>query len=179
MLRDGQGAKIRTSGFREVVTIIPQRPEDARMFLRDLKRLSPIRWHVSAAIPKNLVAWEKLKRARTQKEMWQAAKSIRNWARCLPRGEQRQKFPGFILAHANDLLRAKGMSSYPGDQDRGKSDNKRIIFLAKVLAGLMFGLSPSYAIKRLAHWAYDEREWLMGPFAAMEKSFGGRIVEGV
>ena len=50
------------------------------------------------------------------------------------------------------LYRATRLWNYPKDKGRPTSDNKRIEFFAKALAGLMLGISPATATKRLSHW---------------------------
>jgi hypothetical protein len=64
--------------------------------------------------------------------------------------------PRVIRTHAHDLLSAKWMPNYPRTE-RTRSDDKRILFYAKILAGLSLGIAPATAVKRLAHWGYPER----------------------
>ena len=103
------------------------------------------------------------------------AKSIRRWAQQVERTDWQTEFPRVIRDHATELLRAKKGWNYP-KKDRPKSDDKRVMFFAKILAGFMLGLSAGYATKRLAYWEWS-KGWIQGPFVAMEKSFGGRIVD--
>lgn len=180
-LRDGQPARIRTqgpSGWIEAGMIVTQNPTEARRFVERLQRLSGTQWQVIPEVCQNRAAWEMLKRAHTEMDIRRAAKSIAHWARRVERSDWRTEIPSAIGKHAKDLLRAKKNWAYPGDLRRPTSDDKRVLFFAKILAGLVSGLSPTYAIKVLASWPWT-REWIQGPFVATENSFGGKIVGAV
>jgi len=76
----------------------------------------------------------------------------------------RQTSPGiasFLSVHAKSLLQAKALPNYPKSA-RPRSDDKRIQFFAKVLAGLELGIAPATATKRLARlpFPYDPRRGL-------------------
>jgi hypothetical protein len=76
------------------------------------------------------------------------ASSLEEWA-------QR---PGRALSHyADRIAEAKTLPHYP-KTEREKSDDKRIVFLAKVMAGLTLGLAPITAVKRLSHWTWP-KDW--------------------
>ena len=53
------------------------------------------------------------------------------------------------------LVKAKRFPHYPKNP-RPSSDDKRLIFFAKVLAGLEHGLAPLSATKRLSHWDFSK-----------------------
>lgn len=176
-LRDGYGEIIKSSGPSGSIEIagISGRPRETREFIQRLEKLSGTAYDIVPRIQPRSAAWEQLKCAHTEKEIRRAAESIRRWARHVERSDWRSEFPRVISDHAKDLLRAKEAWNYP-TEGRPKSDDKRVSFFAKVLAGFMFGLSPGYAAKRLAYWNWS-KEWIQGPFVAMEKSFGDRIVD--
>ncbi len=178
-LRDGRRARIGTqgpNGWIEAATIIPQAPGKARKFMEELGKLSRTAWQVIPEIPPSPAAWEQLKAARKREEILHAAECIRHWARTVGRTDWQNEFPATMRDHAEALLRAKKSWAYPRDPRRPTSDDKRVVFLAKVLAGLTLGLSPAYTIKILAYWPWT-KDWIEGAFVAMEKGFGGRIVD--
>lgn len=176
-LRDGHGEIIKSSGPGGSIEIsgIPGSSKETRQFIQRLEKLYGTPYEVVPRIPPNSAAWDQLKRAHTEREIRRVAESIRRWAQQVERSDWQTEFPLVIRDHAKDLLRAKKSWNYPR-KGRPKSDDKRVLFFAKVLAGFMFGLSPGYATKRLAYWEWS-KEWIQGPFVAMEKSFGGRIVD--
>lgn len=176
-LRDGYGEIIKSSGPSGSIEIagISGGPKETREFIQRFEKLTGTSYEVVSGIQQRSAAWGQLKRARTEKEIRRAAESIRRWAQHVERSDWRTEFPRVISDHAKDLLRAKKAWNYPR-KGRPKSDDKRVSFFAKVLAGFMFGLSPGYATKRLAYWNWS-KDWIQGPFVAMEKSFGGRIVD--
>jgi len=176
-LRDGQVGRIKGSGvFGSVVAVVPLSgsKEKTMELLKKIEELSGTPFEVIPPVPANRTAWDHLKNARTEGHIRQAAASIRRWARNVDRRDWRTKFPRIISDHAQDLVRAKGGWNYPR-KNRPKSDDKRIVFFAKVLAGLSLGLSPTYTTKELAYWPWT-KDWIQGFFAGSEESFGGRIV---
>lgn len=180
-LRDGQPARIRTQGrggWIEAGTIVSQNSTEARKFVGGLRRLSGTPWQVIPEICPDRTGWELLKTAHTEMEIRRAAKNIGHWARFVERSDWRTEIPGAIAKYAKDVLRAKTNWAYPRDLHRPTSDDKRVLFFAKILAGLVLDLSPTYAIKVLAYWPWT-KEWIQGPFVAMENSFGGKIVVSV
>jgi hypothetical protein len=105
-------------------------------------------------------SWNDLKRARSTQDIRRVAQSARRWVLRFPSGVRwADKFPRNLLfqlpralnVHAADLIKAKRMPHYPRT-DRPSSDDKRVEFFAKVLAGLTLGIAPATATKRLAHW---------------------------
>jgi hypothetical protein len=73
----------------------------------------------------------------------------------------REQFPtnyrGTLDAYAKKIWDIKRLWNYPK-----KSDDKRIVFFSKTLAGLSFGLAPATAQHRLLGWHFDKK--------AMDKS---------
>src|SRR5215472_16421511 len=165
-LRYGHPARIRVrrpGGWTEVGTILPQNSNEFREFVGGLKRLSGNKWQVIPEISPNRNGWELLVRARTEGDIRRAVKSIAQWARHVRRSDWRSEIPRAIVKNAKDLLRAKKNWAYPRDLSRPTGDDKRIQFFSKILAGLVFGLSPTYTIKVLANWPWT-KEWIMqGP----------------
>lgn len=119
--------------------------------------------------------WEQLKRARTAQGMRVAARSIEAWEDARVRNRSSELtaelaqipaqwktppryYSAVIRAHASALVRAKQLPHYPADA--GSNDDKRIVFFAKVLAGLSMGRAPLTATKRLSH--FDLRGWKTG-----------------
>jgi hypothetical protein len=107
-------------------------------------------------------SWNDLKRARSVQDMQRVAQSVRRWVRRFPSGVRWPdefprkvllQFPRVVHAHAADLIKAKRMPHYPRT-DRPRSDDKRVEFFAKILAGSTLGIAPATATKRLAHWNY-------------------------
>ena len=178
-LRDGQGARIGAAGPHGSIDVSPVNwnSKQTQEFIERMRAVTGIPYGVVARIPPNPRAWGQLKRAQTERQVRRAADSIKRWAQTVDRSDWRSDFPRVINDSAKEVLRAKKSWNYPRDEtgNRPKSDDKRIIFFGKVLAGLAFGLSPAYSTKVLASWPWT-KDWIQGPFVAMEKGFGGRIV---
>lgn len=116
-------------------------------------------WVVIRPVMPEPEVWELLKRARTVAEIHKASQKIRAWmslqfaegiGRSLP-GDPTLEYCEALNRYAENILIGKRMSSY-AKTDRSKSDDKRVVFMAKVLAGARYGLVPITAIKRLSHW---------------------------
>jgi hypothetical protein len=83
--------------------------------------------------------------------------------------------------HGKQVLIGKSLPSY-AKTDRKRSDDKRVVFLSKILAGARFGLAPVTAAKRLSHWnwprdwaertAKEFQEWSNAEFAKSGKGRG-------
>ncbi len=123
----------------KVAVVLPEKLEHARQLLRGKKG-----WILMPPEPPRPEIWERLKRARSVAEVRQTARDLheRNRMISAPQWEA-------FHSHAEDLLRAKKLHNYP-KSNRPHSDDKRIHFFAKVLAGLMQGIAPATATKRLA-----------------------------
>lgn len=104
--------------------------------------------------------WKELKDARSEREIREVADAIGEWDReqglgYTPRPHFSQRaeydFVEVLRSQARTILKAKRLPEYP-KSDRETSDDKRIWFFAKSLAGLKLDRSPLYALKRLSHW---------------------------
>jgi hypothetical protein len=122
-------------------------------------------WFISRPVMPAPEIWELLKRARRVKEVQRASQRIRSWmtkqfgpglGRWLP-GTPPSEFADVLERVAENMLTGKNLPGY-AKTDRPKSDDKRVEFLAKVLAGARFGLAPITAAKRLSHWHWP-RDW--------------------
>jgi hypothetical protein len=80
--------------------------------------------------------------------------------RWLP-GVEQLEFADALDLYANELINSKRLSSY-ARTNRPTSDDKRIIFCSKVLAGARFGIAPITAVKRLSHWRFS-KDWAEEP----------------
>jgi hypothetical protein len=99
-------------------------------------------WKLQPPILPRPELWQLLKRARSGANIRRVAGGLR----------RSHPFLSNVLnSHAEELLRAKQLPNYPRS-DRPRSDDKRIWFFAKVLAGLENGIAPMTATKRLAHF---------------------------
>jgi hypothetical protein len=76
--------------------------------------------------------------------------------RWLP-GSPALEFPDALDLYAEQFLKGKNLPCY-AKTDRPRSDDKRVEFLSKVLAGARFGLAPITAAKRLSHWHFPS-DW--------------------
>lgn len=119
--------------------------------------------------------WKQLKRARTAPEMRAAADSVEAWEDARVRNQPPEVaaelaqipaqwktppryYSAVIREHASALVRVKRLPHYPAEA--ASNDDKRIVFFAKVLAGLALGLAPLTATKRLSR--FDLRGWKPG-----------------
>ena len=109
-------------------------------------------WVLFRPVIPNRTAWERLKKARTVLEVHGAAGMMRTEF-YLPRGSSKPASV-FIREHAEDLLLAKKLRHYP--RRAASNDDKRVIFFAKILAGLSLGIRPLYATKKLGHWGWPK-----------------------
>src|SRR5437879_3205970 len=138
----GRRAKVR--GPRSIVKASVLRAGDAWKKL--VEQLSPDETAVIEPVMPKPELWESLKRARSEREIRDAANVMRRWvADQQPRMTGASTFPDVIGAHAKELIEARELPSYPRS-DRPRSDDKRIEFFAKVLAGLEIGIASATAI---------------------------------
>jgi hypothetical protein len=125
-------------------------------------------WLISRPVMPQPEIWELLKRARSVEEIRKASHRIRKWmdeefgpvGRWLP-GSPPAEFSDVLELHAEKILVGKRLPSY-AKTDRKRSDDKRVVFLSKILAGARFGLAPITAAKRLSHWHWP-RDWAEKP----------------
>jgi len=102
--------------------------------------------------------WEQLKKARSLLQIETAAHSIGELESAFASSTTWAQNPAGALSHfAEGILEAKKLPHYPR-KNRPRSDDKRIVFLAKVMAGLTLGLRPITAVKRLSGWQWP-KDW--------------------
>ena len=115
-------------------------------------------WDISRPIIPKPEVWEKLTRAHTVSKIEQAVTGIGELKDAYVSSTPWALNPGGAISHfAKEILVAKRLAHYPKTR-REKSDDKRVVFLAKVMAGLVHGLAPITAVKRLSHWDLP-RDW--------------------
>jgi hypothetical protein len=104
--------------------------------------------------------WQRLKRPRSVKEVRQTGNDIYDWVEAVVPGVSRMpQFRSTLCDHPEELLRARKLWNYPRT-DRPTSDDKRLEFFAETLAGLMLGVAPATATKKLSRWS-PPRLWLI------------------
>jgi len=122
-------------------------------------------WLIFRPVMPEPEVWALLKRAGTASEIRVASRGIRDWMtkqfganvlRWLP-GDPPLEFTDALDLYAEALLIGKRLPSY-AKTDRPKSDDKRVVFLSKVLAGARYDLAPITAVKRLSHWNFP-KDW--------------------
>jgi hypothetical protein len=102
--------------------------------------------------------WEQLKKARSVPQIEQAASGIGELEATFSSSTAWAQNPAGALSHfAEAILEAKRLPHYPR-KSRARSDDKRIVFLAKVMAGLTLGLRPITAVKKLSRWRWP-KDW--------------------
>jgi hypothetical protein len=93
--------------------------------------------------------WEQLKGSSSVEEMNRVTADIARWMRSFVHSRWRRE----LQNHTADLFHAKEtLWTYPRS-DRPSSDNKRAEFFGKALAGLISGISPATATRRLLRWS--------------------------
>lgn len=122
-------------------------------------------WVISRPVMPAPEIWELLKGARTTEHIRKASREMSRWmateygpgvGRWLP-GSPPLELPDALELYSGQLLLGKRLPSYAKTK-RPKSDDKRVVFLSKVLAGARFGLAPITATKRLSHWDWP-KDW--------------------
>ncbi|MCI0722935.1 MAG: hypothetical protein L0338_28805 [Acidobacteria bacterium] len=147
-LRQRQGLLPARSERVEVVAtavVLPEKLRYARQLLKDAKS-----WILTPPEPPRPEVWSRLKKARSVAEVRKIADELHRVNRTISAAQWKP-----LHLHARDFLRAKRLHSYP-KSDRPRSDDKRIHFFAKILAGLMQGIAPATAIKRLSNLALPD-----------------------
>jgi hypothetical protein len=183
-LRDGQlgdiiGAKVgrRTVTKPELMLLYANKSRSAQAEAAYQKLVRTGKLVISPPVERAPKIWEEFKRARSMKEIREVSRRIRRWAsQHMPGDDWETRFPGALISHADEVLSAKQLPNYPKapGAKRPRSDNKRIEFFSKILAGVMLGIAPITAAKRLSRWHHYPKdrveEWL-------EKTgeVGGRI----
>ena len=104
--------------------------------------------------------WQQLKKPRSVKEVREAGNNIYDWLTAAVPGVRRMPlFRQALCDHPTELFNARKLWNYPGT-GRPTSDDKRIEFFAESLAGLMLGVAPATATKKLSRWS-PPRLWLI------------------
>ncbi len=107
--------------------------------------------------------WELLKRARSIREIREASRRIRKWlSQCRPDGHwwlpgEPIDIPDALDLYADKILSGKRLPNY-AKTNRPRSDDKRIEFFSKILAGARVGIAPITAAKRLSRWHWP-KDW--------------------
>ena len=123
-----------------VGVVFPEMVKHARQLVKSKKG-----WVLTPPMAPKPEMWERLKKACSVADVRQFARDLHKRYRMISVPQWRA-----LRSRAQDLLRATQLPNYP-KSDRQQSDDKRIQFWAKVLAGLMLGIAPATATKRLAH----------------------------
>ena len=118
-------------------------------------------WVLSRPVFPQPGVWESLKRARSQRAVRKVAVQMRAWARKLMPGAARWRWSDPLIPvvnkRAEELVRAKRLPSYPRSS-RPRSDDKRVEWFAKVLAGLESDIAPATAVKSLGRIRFPKDE---------------------
>jgi len=113
-------------------------------------------WVVFRPVMPKPAIWEQLKKARTVPQIKGVARGIGRLQACFVSSTPWAQNPAGAFRHcAEGILAAKRLPNYPRT-NRPRSDDKRVEFLAKTMAGLTLGLAPITALKRLSHWRWPK-----------------------
>ena len=117
--------------------------EEARHWL---ERPPSGEWYVTRPLPEAPEVWKQLKRARSNSDIVQFLAEVekrKTKEECIPGNLWHTLLHG-AREHASELLKARHLPHYPREEgERPSSDNKRVDFWAKVLAGAALGLAPA------------------------------------
>lgn len=122
-----------------VTTLVVPPTEEARNDVLELVKRNK-NWNFTPPVAPRPEIWERLKKARSVDEVRQIAHRVRH----------EPLLAAILYSRAKDFLRAQRLHNYPKSK-RPHSDNKRILFFAKSLAGLQLGIAPATATRRLPH----------------------------
>lgn len=104
------------------------------------------------AVPPQPQLWLRLKKPRSIKEVQQTGSTMYEWlATAAPGVHKMPEFRSALCDYPKELFRARALWNYPRT-NRPTSDDKRLEFFAEALAGLMWGISPATATKKLSRW---------------------------
>ena len=136
-------------GTTLVAEIIPADQEIVRKFLKEFKLGR--NWNVQFPIFPEPELWEQIKTAASIAQMRSVLRSlegyvVRNWV-----AWPQKQYPRRLERHGPALFRARRLFNYPRS-GRKRSDDKRVVFFSKVIAGLELNRSPLYALKKLSKW---------------------------
>lgn len=182
LLRDGREGriwKVTDSTLFEMKIKGPVSQRCSRSEIIDkMRKLKAPGWAIESPVFPSPDLWEALKQARTEREIMATAAKIAQWDREQqlgytpdPRGSQVEEydFIRVLAIHAHTIIAALQLPEYPKSR-RPKSDDKRVWFFAKVLAGLMCEQRPLYTLKRLSRWHGD------GIFAETKRHVAPKVV---
>jgi len=111
------------------------------------------------AVPSAPVLWKQLKRPRSIKELQHTLNNIDDWlVAAVPGVSTMPQFRRALCDRPAELFWARKLWNYPRT-NRPTSDDKRIEFFAEALAGLMLGVAPATATKKLLCWS-PPKLWL-------------------
>jgi len=104
--------------------------------------------------------WKELKTPRSVKGVRRTGNDIYGWlAAVVPGVRNMPEFRRTLCDHPAELFRARKLWNYPST-DRPTSDDKRLEFFAETLAGLMLGVAPATATRKLSRWS-PPKLWLI------------------
>ena len=102
--------------------------------------------------------WEQVKRADTVSQIRGAVRGMGELQVHFASSTAWAQNPAGAFRHyAEGILAAKQLPHYP-KTNRPRSDDKRVEFLAKTMAGLTLGIAAITAVKRLSHWHWP-KDW--------------------
>jgi len=150
------GTRIPLTKYIFVAKFHPESNEGRKLLIRLPPRVGDAEWSVVRPVVADSETWREFQRARmvetyhallarVEARLPEEQRSSEMWSRLFRYARER----------AADLVKARQLAHYPRakNTDRPTSDDKRIEFFAKVLAGLALGLAPATATKRLARWS--------------------------
>lgn len=138
--------KPRISGYRE---LDEERQKAWRVTTekasRAYYRKDPLKDVPTRPLPSEKTLWDSLMRARTIPQVRATCAKSRSW---LNPEWQGKVFVQKLHQHADQFLLAKRDLRYPRS-NRPSSDDRRILFFARAMAGITLGRSPNTAIRML------------------------------
>jgi hypothetical protein len=110
-------------------------------------------------LPARPQLWRRLKKPESIKRLQRAGEDIYKWlSAAVPGIHSTPQYREALCEHPAKLFQVRELWNYPRT-DRPSSDEKRIAFFAESLAGLMVGIAPATATKKLARWT-PPKLWL-------------------
>ncbi len=100
--------------------------------------------------------WNKLKKCRSRTEMRLGLRLLERYLAQNFGMWSGREYPRALERYAPELFVARKLAAYPGSKERPSSDDKRVVFIAKVFAGARFGLTASYATKKLSRLNFSK-----------------------
>jgi hypothetical protein len=113
-------------------------------------------WIIYRPVMPKPAVWEQLKRARTVAQIKNVGRGMGGLHSLFVSSTDWAQNPAGAFRHyAEEILAAKRLPNYP-KTNRPRSDDKRVEFMAKTMAGLTLGLAAITALKRLSHWRWPK-----------------------